>query len=138
MDNNENKAKKQNDIILRIAMLVLVGSVSAIFVMKADSLFEKLGEIFYLLPYLFIAGIVAVALVFMVRSIGINSIKTNAGFTSRVVLTIIAFALVAVVWYYFTPENLEKEQYSTWARVIAVVCYLSALTDIWCEKKTEG
>ncbi len=103
-----------------------------------DKIFDKLGEIFYLLPYLIIAAVVVFAIVTMLRTAGSNSSKTKAGLTARAVLSVLALALFGVVWYYFSPENLGEEKYATWARIIAVVSYLSAMTDIWIEKKTEG
>ncbi len=102
-----------------------------------DKIFDKLGEIFYLLPYLLIAAVIVLALVIMIRSVSKNSIKTSAGLISRIVLTLIAFVILVAIWYYFTPENLGEDRYSTWARGIAVVFYLIALPDIWSDSKQQ-
>ncbi len=104
--------------------------------MKA--LFDKLGEIMYLLPYLLLGAIVAVALVALVRSMNINKPNTAAGKAVRAVLTVLALLLVVVIWYYFTPEELGKEKYSSFVRVASTLAYLSALTDIWSNKDTEA
>ncbi len=101
-------------------------------------IFDKLGEIFYLLPYLLIAAVVITAIILILRTIHKAPSNSNSGFTARMVLTVLALAMVAAVWYYFTPEELGEDRYSIWARLIAIVSYLSVLSDIWCGKKAEG
>ncbi len=102
------------------------------------AIFDKLGEIMYLLPYLLLAAVVAVALVILVRSMNLNKSNTVAGKAVRAGLTVLALLVVIAIWYYFTPKELGEKKYSSFIRVASVICYLSALTDIWSNRDTEA
>ena len=102
-----------------------------------SGIMDKLGEIFYLLPWLLLGGIVAVAIVALVRACHYFGMNTTRGLVIRAALTVVALGVVLAIWYYFTPKALGAKKHSDFFRWAAVVCYIISLIDIWHKSDTE-